>query len=304
MQDSQSVSNYSTPPNPNSEELLASLPRVFDYIDFKEFLKDYYNFKKKAQPSFSFGQFAKKARIPTRNYLKRVMDGERPLSNENLPKFIMALDLNAKESSYFEALVHYSQAKDPLIKKYYFEQLRNASAGVKGSYIDINSAQIEMFRDWYHLPIYEYFALPEASQDPKMIAKHFKDKISAKDAKDAIELLIQIGLLKTDIDTGRFKQTVENIRFDSDTINVAVRNFHQKTLEMTIRSVEGGSVDERDLRATCIAVNRDAFPKIKKELEDFMRHLNQKYSNAVAEKDCLLQLNSQLIQVTEIVDYK
>jgi len=175
---------------------------------------------------------------------------------------------------------------------------------VKGSYIDINSAQLEMFRDWYYLPVYEYFALPEASQDPKTIARHFKDKFSAKDTKEAIELLIQIGLLTTDIDTGRFKQTIENIRFDSDTLNLAVRNFHQKMLDMTMQSVEQGSVNERDLRATCIAVNRDAYVKIKKELEEFMRHLNQKYSTAVAEKECLVQLNSQLIQITDIVDYK
>lgn len=86
-------------------------------------------------------------------------------------------------------------------------------------------------------------------------------------------------------------------------LNLAVRNYHQRMLEMTSQSVETGHVNDRSLRATSIAVNKDAFVKIKKEIEDFMRHLNQKYSMAVAEKNCLVQLNSQLIQLTEIVDH-
>ncbi|MCB0347758.1 MAG: TIGR02147 family protein [Bdellovibrionales bacterium] len=302
MQENNNISSYSPPQPLSSPDALASLPRVFDYIDFKEFLKDYYLFKKKVLPAFSFGQFAKKARIPTRNYLKRVMDGERPLSNENLPKFIIALDLNAKESSYFEALVHYSQAKDPLIKKYYFEQLRNASSGVKGSYIDVNSAHYEIFQNWYVIPVYEYFSLPEASQDIKVIARQFKDKISTKEIKDAIDLLVEVEFLCIDPDTGRVKKNVENIRCENDLMNMAVRNYHQKMLEMTSQSVATDGVNDRDLRAISIAVNKEAFVKIKKELEDFMRHLNQKYSMAVAEKNCLVQLNSQLIQLTEVVD--
>jgi uncharacterized protein (TIGR02147 family) len=301
MQDLQNLNNYSSPNPMNSEDLLASQPRVFNYIDFKEYLKDYYSFKKKSQPAFSFGQFAKKARIPTRNYLKRVMDGERPLSNENLPKFIMALDLNAKESGYFEALVHYSQAKDPLIKKYYFEQLRNASAGVKGSYLDVHSGQYEIFQNWYVIPVYEYFSLPEASQDPKVISKHFKEKITAKDIKDSIDLLLHVGLLETDLDNQRVKQKIENIRYENDILNVAVRNYHQKMLEMTIQSVQADPVAERYLRATSIAICSEDYEKVTKEMEDFMRHLNQKYSTAVAEKNCLIQVNSQLIQLTENV---
>src|ERR1035438_176071 len=121
------------------------LPRVFDYLDYREFLKDFYQHKKSLNPNFSLAVFSQKAGLATRNYLKRVIDGERPLSSESIPKFCLGLGLGVKEKVYFEALVNFNQTKDDDSKKHYFSSLTQAAENVKGSAVEVVRDQFEVY---------------------------------------------------------------------------------------------------------------------------------------------------------------
>ena len=54
-------------------------PEVFDYLDYRAFLRDHYLDKKQRQ-GLSFRGFSKRAGLKSPNYLKLVIDGQRNLT--------------------------------------------------------------------------------------------------------------------------------------------------------------------------------------------------------------------------------
>jgi uncharacterized protein (TIGR02147 family) len=55
---------------------------IYNFSDYRDFLKDRYRQLKEADSLFSFRYFSKEAGFGSPNYLKLVMDGKRNLSTE------------------------------------------------------------------------------------------------------------------------------------------------------------------------------------------------------------------------------
>ena len=87
-----------------------TLPCVEGYVHFRRFLRDYYEAKKRLDPSFSYGAFAKKAGV-ARSHLKGVMDGKRGLTPDSLKRYVKGLGLSDEDGRYFRFLVEAEQAK-------------------------------------------------------------------------------------------------------------------------------------------------------------------------------------------------
>ena len=55
------------------------LPSVYEYLDYRQFLRDHFAASKKAKPQYSFRYFSRRAGLSSSNFLKLVMDGKRNL---------------------------------------------------------------------------------------------------------------------------------------------------------------------------------------------------------------------------------
>jgi uncharacterized protein (TIGR02147 family) len=49
-------------------------PDIFKYLDYRKYLKDFYEYMKGRDPKFSYRVFAKTAKLNSENYLKLVVD--------------------------------------------------------------------------------------------------------------------------------------------------------------------------------------------------------------------------------------
>src|SRR5690606_29547640 len=94
-------------------------PIIFEYLDYRQYLADTYNYYKATTTYFSYRYFSSKAGINSSSFLKLVIEGKRGLTDETCEKFIHALRLWSKEGDFFRILVKYNQAKPPQ------EKLRN-----------------------------------------------------------------------------------------------------------------------------------------------------------------------------------
>ena len=98
---------------------------IFEYIDYRQYLKDYYNESKATMTYFSYRFFAQRAGLNSPILLKLVFDGKRNLSRKSTEKFIKGLNLKEKEAVYFSNLVRFNQAKVVGEKQVYYRVLRS-----------------------------------------------------------------------------------------------------------------------------------------------------------------------------------
>jgi uncharacterized protein (TIGR02147 family) len=84
---------------------------IFNYVNYRRFLKDYYLKAKAEKKYFSYRYFSRRAGINSPNFLKVVIEGKRNLSSTTIEKFASALGLDQKETVFFRRLVVFNQAR-------------------------------------------------------------------------------------------------------------------------------------------------------------------------------------------------
>jgi uncharacterized protein (TIGR02147 family) len=78
------------------------MPDIYQYIDYRAYLRDYFAESKKSNPAFSHMFFAKKAGINSSGFVHLAMNGKRNLTKPVLLKIARAIGLNAEQTEYFE----------------------------------------------------------------------------------------------------------------------------------------------------------------------------------------------------------
>jgi uncharacterized protein (TIGR02147 family) len=78
---------------------------LLTYTDYQKFLKDYFEFKKRENPNFSYCLFSRKADIPSKGLLYNVLQGKRNLPKGRIRGMCQALSLDKHQSNYFKKLV-------------------------------------------------------------------------------------------------------------------------------------------------------------------------------------------------------
>ena len=85
---------------------------IYEYDDFRLYLKDRYQEKCANDPTYSYRKFAVEATFTNPGFLNDIIKGRRKLSNEAIEKMIKVFHLSEIEAEFFRLLVAYRQTKD------------------------------------------------------------------------------------------------------------------------------------------------------------------------------------------------
>src|SRR5690606_36868144 len=142
---------------------------VFQYLDYRALLRDWYQAHNSDGRSFSFRAFARRAGLKSPNYLKLVMDGERNLTPQTAERFAKGLGLEGDGASYFIDLVAFNQAATLTERNKQYARLTSFRGYRKAHKIDLAHAA---YHSASYMPaIREMAASPSARGEPDWIAE-------------------------------------------------------------------------------------------------------------------------------------
>lgn len=271
---------------------------VFEFLDYRAFLRAYYDSEKKRRPAFSHRFFSRQAGLRSPNFLKLVMDGERNLGAETVPKFIHALGLTGEAASFFADLVAFNQAETVAEKNRAFERI-SASRRFRSAR-RIEGDLFKYLSHWYYPAIRELAAREDFQENPKWIASTLRPKIAPADASTALNLLLSLGLLVRDETTGRIVRGEPTITTEHQIVRtLAVRNFHRQMLERAGDSIEHVAPLHRDLAALTVCVTPETAAIVKERIHRFREELTQ-ICDADSVGSVVYQLNVQWFPLSAI----
>lgn len=241
-------------------------PNIFEYTNYRDFLKDSYAHMKEDKPGFSHRFFAKKAGLASPGCLHKVIKGERNLSRDNIQKFSFALGLTKKEQQYFDILVSFNNAKSPEAKRYYIELLHNLKKKKTG--MPLADEQFEFYSNWYGPAIIELINLPGFSEDPNWIRAKFGNKITNKQVTNVLETIQKLGLIKRD-ETGTLKRNNEFAATGDEAQHTAAIFFHQQMLSVANDKLFITPRDEREIEGITMAVSKKQFKEVQSKIREF-----------------------------------
>jgi uncharacterized protein (TIGR02147 family) len=269
---------------------------IFKYIDYRTFLADFYQEKKKTTRYFSYRYFADRANIKSPVFLKQVIDGERNLTRTMIEKFIYALNLNKKESVFFKNLVLFNQAKEAHEKQEHYGVMLTMMDYVQE--YQLKSDQYAYFDKWYTCVVRELVCLHQFNDDFAAIAAAIKPRIRPSEAKKAVQLLVRLKLLEKQ--DGHYRQTNTAITSNDDMVALARRSFNSAMLLVARDANESMPPMVRNVSGITMGISKPCYEVLLAEMAAFKERVK-----AIVNQDTsstqVYQLNLQLFPLSDDV---
>lgn len=277
----------------NGKENILVEPDVLQYTNYRVYLRDYYEYKKKTTAAFSLRFFAEKAGLSSHAHLKLAIDGKRNITKNTATKLIHGLGLENQRAAYFESLVFFNQATTDEDKKIYYAQLIKASPRSRLHKMD--KAQLRIFKEWHHSAILEMVGLKDFRPIPDQISKRLRGLITPAQVTESLNLLLELGLLvKT---ANGYRQSNPLITTDDEVQDVVVKMYHNQMLSLSNKMLNDLPGAERDVSSLTFGIKRSDFVNLKKHLQ-LMRKELLDFSAKAGEAEEVVQINIQLFPLT------
>jgi uncharacterized protein (TIGR02147 family) len=243
------------------------MQRIEFYDDFKKFLKDYYNEKKKQFPYFSYRYFCKKAGLTSPSHFLEIIEGKRKLTSKMLDSFIKGMALTDSDARYFTALVSFNQSRNSIEKQHLLAQLRGLKRKVKQALVSTD--HFEYYSKWYNVVLRELACIMDWKGDFELLAKSVVPPVKKNDAKESIEFLLHAGFLEKR-DDGRYYQREPAITSGPEVCSLGIRSYNAFMADRAHRAIEEFPPAERDIQTLTIGISKEGYRLIKQEMQDFL----------------------------------
>jgi len=267
---------------------------VFQYLDYRAFLRDWYTAHNSGGRTLSYRAFGKRAGLKSPNYLKLVMDGQRNLSTKMAEQFAKALGLEGDAAGYFTDLVAFNQAPSQRERNKQYSRLTSFRRYRQAHKLDI--AHAAYHGAWYMPAIRELAASPTFREDPEWLGNALIPEISRTEAKRALETLLELGMLVREPD-GRLRQAEALLSTGPETKGLYIANFHRAMMERAAASIDLVPPEERDISSLTLCTGEDGIRRLKARIQRFRRELLEQ-SELEDDPVRVVQINFQLFPLS------
>jgi uncharacterized protein (TIGR02147 family) len=247
------------------------MPDIFEYLDYREFLRDFFTAQKAKSPHFSYKYLANKAGFKSKSFIHDVLNRKKNLSRDSIFALRSVLGLNEKAFSYFELLVAFNQAADHKQKDHFFHQVIGYNSRNRARLF--TKAQYEVCSHWYHMTIRELAVAVDFKNDFDRLGRMLQPSISAKKARQSVSLLCKLGLLRKIGTTGRYEQTERLVTTGDEVHSLAVHNFHLQNMAIAAESMDTVPRNQRDISSVVLGLSPEGFETAKAEIQKFRKKL-------------------------------
>jgi uncharacterized protein (TIGR02147 family) len=266
---------------------------IYNFSDYRDFLKDRYRQLKAADPVFSFRHFSKQAGFGSPNYLKLVMDGKRNLSQEAIGKFAKGLRLDNHESEFFRYMVEYNQCEHPSKKKVfeakllYLRELFKVKTLIPELY--------DYYHEWYHAAIREMVKKAPVKNDPAVIGGNLVPAITVEEAAASVDLLLKLGFVGQTNDGTLV--TKESTQVDESSVALAQKIHYEQMAELAAQSLYTQGPETQDFESITLSLPESKVGELRMKIRELIETLNS--ANTSNPADAVFQLNVQFFALTK-----
>lgn len=278
-------------------ECVSDVPSIYGYLDFRAYLRDWFQARKAANPRFSHRLLARRAGITGPSTLLNVMEGRRNISGTSAAEVARAMGLDDDARAFFLALVRIACSDDAAVREAALEQVQATRRFREARVLD--AASLRFLSLWYLPAIFELSRCAGFRADPDWIAAALRPTITPQQAADALGALRELGLLR--MAEGRWVPTDVSVVTPHEVSGLAVRAYHRAMMQ---RAQEALDFDERErhLCGVTVAVPAGQLPALKAELDRFQERILHICDGVAGDRALVMQLNLQLIPLSVTLD--
>ena len=249
-------------------------PNIFNYDNYRIFLKDYFSQEQNLKKHFSMRQFCLQVGVTTENYFTRILRGQRNLGPKIADRLCNHLKFDLEAKHYFHLLLQLEQpiateSKALCVHKMAEIRRRRATQNL----IRDNSIAC----DWQTMVILTLARCQGFSEDPLWIAKALKKRINVSQIRTSLEFLVSKGYLKKNGQV--LTPTARGIETSEGVSDVLLRLNHLENLKLAMEALDW-PVDERGNWGITLAISKSHLPEIKRKFRQMLIQLAHEIESA------------------------
>jgi uncharacterized protein (TIGR02147 family) len=267
---------------------------IFDYQDYRKFLKDIYDDRKKKSKKLSYRKLAQKVGFNSAGFFTNIITGKRGISPQIAQRFAEFFRLKIKEKEYFKMLVLANQAKKQTLKKYYLDKAITIKR-IKFKIKDIDSHQF--YTKWYYTAVRELLDIKPYKGDLRNLARSLYPSITPREAQKALDLLEELKLIKKN-KNGVYQQTSDFITSGSEINSASLATFHMETADLAKRAIDKCPVSRRNISTLTLGLSEEGYETVVQRIREFRKELMQIARNE-QKKDRIYHINFHMFPMSK-----
>ena len=245
---------------------------VFHYQSARDYLKDAIAEKKRLLPDFSIRKFCKASNFGSHSLLVMILNGRRRMTLKQVPALVEGFTLSSEERIFLQTLIQLDNSTSEEEKNLCKLWLNDLNP--KRDYRIVEIEQYHVIADWIHMAILTLAKIKGALISPENIYHLVNEKVPVPKIREALERLLDLGLLKKEID-GTFTPAFASVKTKDDVSNKGAREYHKQVARLAIDAVEEQSPDIREFQSFALTVPEGKIPLAKELIRKFRHQLVQ-----------------------------
>ncbi|HPW94491.1 MAG TPA: TIGR02147 family protein [Fibrobacteraceae bacterium] len=270
-----------------------SIP-IFEYLNYREFLRDAYEKKHSEDWHFSHRYIASCARMDA-SMFNKILQGKRNLTPRLIDVFASLFCDTVEEKEYFINMVAFNQAKTHSDSRLYLERL---VAHKECKVHSLAKDQFEYFNHWYHAVVRELLVIYPYSGDARSFGQMIFPPIKASQVKESIALLERLSLIKKNESTGLYEQTEGFVTSGSESYSTEVNHYIQQNLKIACTALDRFNSKERNLSTLVFSCDEESYGEVVEMVRRFRREVLSRIS-ASKKSNRVFQLGIQFFPLSD-----
>jgi uncharacterized protein (TIGR02147 family) len=266
---------------------------IFNYFDYRKLMIDILAERKLSRSPVSVRGLAKRAGLDP-SLFSKVLKGSRNISPENAMRIAEALAFDKQQTEYFELLVRFNHARGQDSKRFYFEKLLSQRKSPGTS--PLTRDQYTFYSQWYFTVIRELLHFFPEMDNFKVLAKMLVPAITPAQARETIELLEKLGIIRRKPGGGHELVDVF-ITSGPEIQNMAIKSFQSSMMDIAKDALAKFPKEKREISTLTLSLSEEGFREVTETIAGFRKKLmeiarNDRSVNGV------YQINFQAFPVT------
>lgn len=267
------------------------LPQIFDYMDYRAFLRDRLFALHARNPRYSQRWVAKRAGFQSLHLLSMILTGARSLAKDKVKPLALALRLDDRESEYFHLIHALSEAKN------YEEQVAIQKeiqiAFRNGLFSFFGEDAVKAISTWYLGAIAQLTTLSDFQENPAWIARRLG--ISENEASDGLSFLLKHHFLKRENE--KLVRSQPSLHNFGKMPPMTVAAYHFQIFEKAYQSISRKK-EERFITSLTVSVSEERIEEFKEKIRRFCREFDMDIESATEPRNDVWQLAMAFFSLT------
>lgn len=266
----------------------SGVPDVLGYLDYRVYLKDWYDARKRREKGFSYRVLAREVGYRSHAFFSLVLQRRSNISMEVAMGFADCIGLQGREREYFLLLVSCNQEEEPSQRQIMFRRLQelNGTPATR-----LREDQDAFLASWRHAALREMLGIDPFQGGEAQWGERMIPPATAREIRESLDLLLALGLAHR---TARgIVRTDPRLVTGTAYAESATRGFMRQVHELGGEAMERFPRSERHHGWATLSVSAATLETMRAEL----RALVQRFLT-LAEKDAspdrVMQLNLEL----------